>query len=133
MLKKYYYVSILLGAFALSGCTEEKADSIPSNTESVGKVNIYEMKGFSEINEESLIVITDSEEINSIEEAIKGAEKVPGIVDVFEPHYQVNIGEKTYYLWIHNKEAGTIMDAEDTHTVYKLSDNLVEKLIKFIH
>ena len=91
------------------------------------------MKGFSEINEDSLIVITDSEEINSIEEAIKGAEKVSGIVDVSDPHYQVEMREKTYYLWIHNKESGTIMEAKDNRTVSKLSSKSVKKFIKFIH
>ncbi|WP_339171526.1 hypothetical protein MKY51_09895 [Solibacillus sp. FSL R5-0691] len=126
------YILILSLTLLLFGCqqiNEEKAD----NTDSVESVSIYKMIGFSEIIEESLNVITDSEEINSIEEIIKGAEKVAGIVDVFDPHYQVEIGEKTYYLWVHNKEAATIMDEEDTRTVYKISGNLVERLIEIIH
>ncbi|MEK5185396.1 hypothetical protein [Solibacillus sp. FSL W7-1324] len=122
-------LSLTLLLFGCQHINEEKAD----NTDSVESINIYKMKGFSEIIEESLNVITDSEEINSIEEIIKGAEKVAGIVDVFDPHYQVEIGEKTYYLWIHNKEAATIMDEEDTRTVYKISGNLVERLIEIIH
>ena len=127
------FTLLLIGLFGCQQNNDEKADNTPSNTESVEKVNIYEMKGFSEIIEDSLIVITDSEEINSIEEAIKGAEKVPGRVDVFDPHYQVEIGEKTYYLWIHNKESGTIMDAKDTNTVYTLSNKSVKKFNKIIH
>lgn len=104
-----------------------------SNIEGAEKVNIYEMKSFSEITEESLITITDLEEINSIEKAIKGAEKVLGIVDVLDPHYQVDIREKTYYLWIHNEESGTIMDAKDTNTVYTLSNKSVKKFNKLIN
>ena len=118
----------------LFGCqqnNEENVDSTPSN--SVKKINIYEMKGFSKTIEDSLILITDLEEINSIEEAIKGAEKVPGIVDVFDPHYKVEMGEKTYYLWIHNKGSGTIMDSEDNRTVSTLSGKSVEKIVKYIH
>lgn len=121
-------LSLTLLLFGCQQINEEKAD----NTDSVESISIYKMIGFSEIIEESLNVITDSEEINSIEEIIKGAEKVAGIVDVFDPHYQVEIGGKTYYLWIHNKEAATIMDEEDTRTVYKISGNLVERLIEVI-
>ena len=136
ILKKCFILSLTLLLIGLFGCqqnNEEKTDNTPSNTESVEKVNIYKMKGFSKIIEDSLIVITDLEEINSIEEAIKGAEKIPGIVDVFDPHYQVEMGEKTYYLWIHNKESGIIMDSKDNRTVSTLSGKSVEKIIKFIH
>jgi len=137
ILKKISLIlSLTLLLIWLFGCqqnNEEKADNTPSNTEGLEKVNIYKMKGFSEIIKDSLIVITDLEEINSIEEAIKGAEKVSGIVDVFDPHYRVEVGEKTYYLWIHNKESGTIMDAEDNRTVSTLSIKSVKEIIKFVH
>ena len=124
---------LLIGLFGCQQNNEEKADNTPPNTENAEKVNIYKMKGFSKIIDDSLIVITDLEEINSIEEAIKGAEKVSGIVDVYDPHYQVEMGGKTYYLWIHNKESGTIMDSIDNRTVSTLSGKSVEKIIKFIH
>ncbi|MGJ9458145.1 hypothetical protein [Oceanobacillus sp. CF4.6] len=68
------------------------------------------------MNEDSIIVISDSEEINRINEAINDAEKVSGIVDVTEPQYKVEIAEEAYLFWI-NENSGTIMDIKDTNTV----------------
>ena len=33
MLKKYFYISILLGLFALSGCTDDKVDTTKTEEE----------------------------------------------------------------------------------------------------
>jgi phosphotransferase system IIB component len=127
-------LSFLFVSIGLFGCqqnNEEKVVNASSNTEGIEKVNIFEMKSFSKVNEKSLIVITDSEEINSIEEAFKSAEKVAGIVDVTDPQYQVEIGEKTYFLWLY-EESGSIMDAKDTHTIYRLSNKSVKEINELI-
>lgn len=123
-------ISVMFLSIILFGCqqnNEEKVDNALSNTDDIEKVNIYEMKSFSMVNEESLIVITNSEEINRIEEAVKSAEKVAGIVDVTDPQYQVEIQEETYFLWIY-EESGSIMNAKDTNTIYRLSNKSVKEI-----
>ncbi|KMY51594.1 hypothetical protein [Peribacillus loiseleuriae] len=101
-----------------------------SSSESREKVNIYKTISFSEVNEKSFVVITDSEEINSIKEAVNGAERVSGIVNMADPQYKVDIGE-TYYLWVSEK-SGTIMDVKDTHTIYTLSNKSVKQVNELI-
>jgi len=36
------------------------------------------------------------------------------------------------FLWI-TKESGTIMNAEDTHTIYSLSSSSVKEVFEFVH
>ncbi len=123
---------LLIGLFGCQQHNDEKNDKASSNAGSIEKATIYEMKSFSEVNEKLLIVITDSEEINSIEEAVNNAEKEPGIVDMADPEFKIEFGKKTYFLWI-SEESGTIMNTEDTHTIYSLSEksiNLVNDIIK---
>ena len=57
--------------------------------------------------------------------AVEGAKKFDGIVDIIEPEYDVGIlfdNKKTqgYHLWLRGEE-GTMMNVEDTHTAYKIS------------
>ena len=48
-----------------------------------------------------------------------------------DPQYKVELGEETYFLWIH-EESGTIMNTKDTHTIYSLSDPSVKKVSELI-
>lgn len=40
MLKKYFYITILLGAFALSGCTDDKVDTTKTEEEAPILLNL---------------------------------------------------------------------------------------------
>ena len=40
MLKKYFYISILLGLFALSGCTDDKVDTTKTEEEAPILINL---------------------------------------------------------------------------------------------
>jgi hypothetical protein len=113
------FVFLLIGSF---GCQQNDEGKVtPSNADNLDKVKVYKMKSFSEVYEKSLIVITDLQEIKNIKEAINDAEKEPGIVDMEDPEYKIEIGKVTYFLWI-SEESGTIMDTKDTHTIYSLSE-----------
>lgn len=94
----------------VTGCTMD----------SLEEVHLYEMKSFAEMKVDSLRVITDSEEIAMWHKAIKDSVKQLGIVNMADPEYRVELGEKAYFLWI-GEEGGTIMDMKETHTIYSLT------------
>lgn len=125
------FLFLSIGLFGCQQINEDKSDNAPSNTDSIEKVHIYEMKSFSEVNEVSPIIITDSEEINSIEEAINDAQKVSGIVDMADPEFKIEFGKATYFLWI-SEESGTIMNTDDTHTIYSLSEQSIKQVNEII-
>lgn len=118
-MKKYLPIFMLLLTClaALSGCTA-----------GVKEVKVYEMVSFSEMKEEPLMTITDKKQIKQLKKAFQSAEKQSGIADMADPQYKVEIGKKSYFLWL-DQDHGTIMDVKDTHTIYTLS----EKSVKHIH
>ncbi|KIL51602.1 hypothetical protein KP77_11140 [Jeotgalibacillus alimentarius] len=98
----------------------------------IEKIDVYEMESFSIIKEDSLTSYTDSKDVNIFIKVFNNAKKEPGIVDIADPEYQVQIGEESYYLWI-KEEQGTIMNVNDTHTIYSLSKNSVEKVYDLLN
>lgn len=75
-------------------------------------------------------------ELQTFANAIMKAKKVQGIVDVAKPDYLLTITfeDKTtsnYYLWI-STDNGSIMNKEDTHTIYTLPSNIIKELNKYI-
>ncbi|RAP77237.1 hypothetical protein DL346_01675 [Paenibacillus montanisoli] len=102
--------AILILSSLLIGCTNEKIEQL----------NVYEMESFQETNLDSLKVIPDPTDISIFNTAFKRAKKNPGIADMADPHYKVELGKETYFLWI-TEESGTIENVNDTHTTYSLS------------
>ena len=91
----------------LTACSSEK------------QVELYKMLDFSGADEASIKLLTDSEEVSVFETAVRKAKRQPGIVDMASPEYGFKLGEREYFLWI-GEDVGTIMNAEDTHTIYSL-------------
>ena len=81
------------------------------------KVSIFEMKDYVIKNGREFI---KPEVINVFENAIKTAEKIPGISDAISPHYKVELNDETFFLWLGDGQ-GSIMNVKDTHTVYELT------------
>ena len=116
-------ISLVTFIFILSGC---------SGIKKVSEVNVYEMESFSEVKEGSIATFTGKNEIKQFKKAFSSAKKQPGIVDMADPQYKVELGEKSYFLWL-SQEHGTIMNVEDTNTIYSLKDNSVENLNNFFN
>jgi uncharacterized protein YihD (DUF1040 family) len=104
-------IVILIGLSSIIGCSNNRIE----------EVVIYKLKNSSTIKKEPISKITDRDIIHHFELAFKTAKKQPGIVDMIEPEYKVILGENIYFLWLNN-EHGTIMNIEDTHTIYTLKD-----------
>ncbi|KAB2336761.1 hypothetical protein F7731_10435 [Cytobacillus depressus] len=113
-------ITVLLLLF-ISACSFQKVDN----------VNIYEMKSFSDFKENSLVVISDSKEKNVIIKAFTNAARESGIVNMADPHYKVEIGNEAFFLWI-GDNSGTIMNLNDTHTIYTLSEKASNQIKKII-
>lgn len=109
-------ISLVLSLFLLSiglfGCQQD--------SESLEKITIDSMGSKSET-----LVIEDAKTIEMIKEAVEKAEKQPGIVNMADPEFKIALGEETYFLW-NSENSGTIMNTEDTHTIYSLSENSVK-------
>lgn len=118
-MKKYLLILILLLTCLVS---------LSSCSAGAKEVKVYEMASFSETKEESLMTITDKKQLKQLQKAFGSAKKQPGIANMADPQYKVEIGKETYFLWL-DQDHGTIMDVKDTHTIYTLS----EKSVKHIH
>lgn len=85
------------------------------------------MENFSEVIGDSLVTFTDKKEIQQFKEAFSSAKKQSGIVDMADPQYKVELGGKSFFLWL-SPDHGTIMDVEETHTIYSLTGKSVENV-----
>ncbi|MET0785229.1 MAG: hypothetical protein ABWY25_00790 [Paenisporosarcina sp.] len=105
----------------ISGCLNENIE----------QVDVYEMESFSSIKQDSLSTFTDSKDVAVFVKAFNTANKEPGIVDVSDPQYKVELGEGSYYFWI-KSDKGSIMNVNNTNTIYTLSKNWAKKIYKLL-
>lgn len=103
-----------------------------NGTEEIESISIYKMKNFSTVQEDSLITLTDSKVIDEFTKGFNNANKEQGIVNMADPEYKVELGGVTYFLWI-TEEHGTIMDLNDTHTIYTLSKSSAKNINELLN
>ncbi|MFC7687513.1 hypothetical protein [Ureibacillus sp. GCM10028918] len=112
----------------LVGCSQE--------TETKTSESITEKSAEEEahVNTKTIdLEIEESEEVAIFEKAVSNSKKEPGVVNMAtEPQYQFSSGKETYFLWI-TEESGTIMNTEDTHTIYTLTSNSVKEIYEFVN
>lgn len=87
---------LLLLIISLIGCkqnSEVKDDTLQRNTARLEVVTIYPMDSSSET-----IVIDNTETIDMLKEAVSMGEKQPGIVNVADPEYKIEIDGEIYHL-----------------------------------
>ncbi|WP_246943326.1 hypothetical protein [Bacillus pinisoli] len=94
-----------------SGCSSERIE----------EVVVYKMKTSTIKEDHSIQEFTNELIIQEFIQAFRMANQEPGIVNMADPHYRVKIGEESYFLWIH-EEQGTIMNWNDTNTIFTLSE-----------
>jgi uncharacterized protein YcfL len=130
MKKMWLVLSLLLLSICLFGCKqngEVKVNNQQIITESLEKITIYPMESNSET-----LVFEDTETIEMIKEAIDNAVKQPGIVNMTDTEFKIEIGEETYFLWVDEK-SGTIMNTEDTHTIYSLAESSIKQVNELLN
>ncbi|WP_262176656.1 hypothetical protein [Saccharococcus sp. Marseille-Q5394] len=117
-----FLIAVVFTLFFVGGCSSKNNQ----------KVDVYEMDSFSDIKKDSLTSFTDSEIVNDFVKAFNNAVKMPGIVNMAEPEYKVEFGEESYFLWI-NEDSGTIMNLNDTHTIYTLSKSSAKTINELLN
>jgi hypothetical protein len=122
-MKKVLILFCLIIMASIMGC---------SSTDKVEKVTVYKMLSFSKIKPNSQITFTETKIVNEFVEAIDTASKELGSADMSDPHYKIELGEETFFLWLFiNKQEntkGTLMNTNDTHTTYSLSERSAENI-----
>ncbi|QKS73075.1 hypothetical protein FLK61_41540 [Paenalkalicoccus suaedae] len=129
-MKYMYRISIFILSFAiLSACTTSlpSFSGVPISL-STSEIVLYETTNFQSGNLELVETFSASEDITVFRNAARSADRVDGVVDMAEPDYEVHFinedGEVTdeLFLWI-GEETGSMMDKDDTHTVYTLTES----------
>ncbi|KQL34912.1 MULTISPECIES: hypothetical protein [Bacillaceae] len=116
------FLFIILIALLTIGCSSQNIE----------EVNVYKMDSFSKVGENSLTTYTDSSVMKDFKNAFNSANKEPGIVNMVDPDYKIEFGDKSYFLWI-SDEHGTIMNTNDTHTIYSLSESSAKKIVEILN
>lgn len=98
--------------------------------EDADEITINEMLSFWEVKPGSSVTITDAGDIEVLIEGIESAKKEPGMADVMDPEFELLIGDRKFYLWFIGE--GTVMDQEDTHTIYTLKNGVREQFEEIV-
>lgn len=86
-----------------------------------------------ETNDAGTSITFDKEkDVSIFKNAVTTAERLSGIVDVANPPYSFSIGDETYSLWLSEHYSGSIMNMDDTHTLYTLTEDAKEQLLALI-
>ncbi|WP_226036757.1 hypothetical protein [Aquibacillus saliphilus] len=125
--------SILL-LIVLFGCQSKEVSTFQLEGE-IAKINISESNGFYETNPNFFIELTDDNAVQVFTKAITTSEKQMGTFDMIDPEYDMRIvyanGNKhNFHLWLGEKS--TLMELENTETIYYVSSELTDKLTEFI-
>lgn len=102
------------------------------------KVSISASNNIGNLNLDFFAVVDDAETVESLQNIISSANKLAGIVNVSKPNYDLQIIdeqgiEQGYHLWVGKAgQQGMLMDVQDSHTVYTISEQSTETLISLI-
>ncbi|MEK4425751.1 hypothetical protein [Solibacillus sp. FSL K6-1523] len=105
----------ILCSIYLAACTGNE-----QSTKNLQPIEINEMISFSEQRPNTLQVLANQEDILSITNSINSAKKLDGKVDMADPHYHLKVGKSNYYLWVNQDHTATIMNVNDTNTIYRI-------------
>ena len=130
-------VKIPVGTEVTEAPTVKESTDAPEQVHAV-KVSISKSNGISGVNTDFFKVIEEESFLRYIEKAITSAAKQPGIADMAEPDYDLEVvwsnGDRQgFHLWLGGKwQPSTIMDITDTHTIYIVPDWSTNQLIDLI-
>ena len=138
-MKKFflYIVSLTLILVVLVGCQSSIDDEISSDE--ISKVSISNSNNIGNINTDFFMVYEDEEVLEVFQNLFRSAVKQEGIVDMSEPQFDLEVvykegNKKDYHLWLGEKDQkSTLMNIEDTNTIYSISEEATNQLIDLIN
>ena len=138
-MKKFYrfIVSILLIPLIPIGCQSTVDDETPNDE--ISKVSLSNSSTIGQINTDFFTVYEDEEVLETFQNIFTSAVKQEGIVDIAEPEFDLEViykegNKQEYHLWLGEKdEQSTLMQVEDTHTIYTISEEATNQLIDLVN
>lgn len=138
-MKKFYrfIVSIFLIPLILIGCQSTVDDETPNDE--ISKVSLSNSNTIGQINTDFFTVYEDEEVLETFQNIFTSAVKQEGIVDIAEPEFDLEViykegNKQEYHLWLGEKdEQSTLMQVEDTHTIYTISEEATNQLIDLVN
>lgn len=70
----------------------------------------------------ALQTVTISENIGAANKLIETARQMPGIVNMTNPDIRFELEGKQYFLWWNGNDSASLMHADDTQTIYTISE-----------
>lgn len=131
-----FVVCLTLLAVTLNACQLKETHKLPSA--SLKQVSISNSKDFGKVNTDFFKVYEDKETLDRIKKALSNAVKAEGVVDMAEPEFDLKVvdtagNEQGYYLWVGKKgQVSTLMNVEDTHTIYTIPEELTSSFIDWV-
>ncbi len=126
-------VALTVLTIALIGC-----GSNDFRTDGIEEVHISESDGFSSFQDRDVITYDELEDVKVFADMIRNAEQQPGVVNMATPEYDVEVQYQDetvdrYYVWLGDLGMPTsIMDVNDTHTVYLVPADVTDELIRLL-
>ncbi len=134
MKKSILYVLLLsLMSVVLIGCQSKDSNGLLDGN--ITKVSISKSSDFGKVNSNFFTVYEDKETLDIFKNVISNAVKQDGIVDIAKAEFDVEViytdgNKQGYHLWVGEKgQKSTLMDVNDTNTIYLISEDLTNKLI----
>ena len=132
-----FVLSLTLMSVVLIGC--QSKDSNEYSDANISKVSISKSSGFGKVNSDDFfIVYEDKETLDIFDNAISNAAKREGIVDIAEPEFDLQViytdgNKQIYHLWVGEKgQKSTLMNVNDTNTVYSISEEITNQLMDLV-
>ena len=131
-----FVVCLTILSVTLSACQLKKTHQLPSA--SLKQVSISNSKEFGRVNTDFFKGYEDKETLDKIKKALSNAVKAEGVVDMAEPEFDLKVvdtagNEQGYHLWVGEKgQVSTLMNVEDTHTIYTIPEELTSQFIDWV-
>lgn len=120
--------------------TKTDSENNEKNQQSEEDIETLELEGemikinVSKWEENDTIVFKDDKSIETFNTIFTSAVKADGIVNMTSPEFKINIFyaneiKQYFYLWLGDKgETSILMNTDDTHIIYDVSEEMTDKL-----
>ena len=131
-----FVLSLSFMSVILIGCQSNDNNGLPD--ENISKVSISKSSGFGKVNSDFFAVYEDKETLDIFKNAISNAVKSEGIADMAEPEFDIKAiytdgNKQGFHLWVGGKgQKSTLMNVNDTHTIYSISEEITNQLIDLV-
>lgn len=106
--------------------------------EDITQVHLSTSTDFGRFHEREIVMYDRLEDVNVFADMIRNADEAPGVVNMVTPEYDVEVrytsGEvERYYVWLGESGKPTsLMNLNDTNTVYQVSTDITDRLIQLL-